>query len=289
MLFHRVRSGARIGTYAILWRRDSIQTNLDPRLIGLTSLALFTHTLYLLDQAFHYADLTSLRLFHSWQDWGNLSAWALGVAYAFLLWRRSEHWIGLFVLPLLLALVAASILIPSEVPFTASSSAPGWRLVHGVSMMLGTMLITLGFAMSVMYMVHAWRLKAKQANSDSFRLPSLEFLQSFAQKCLVGSAASIGFGVISGVIMNLTEAGRVDWFDRGILSSGGLFLWLAIASIVQWYYARRGRGEITAIMNILSFVIVLSVLLVIIRSSHGTAPKLALLPRSQSAFVGDSE
>ncbi len=240
-------------------------------LIGLTSLALLTHTLYLLNQIFLSADASSFRLFHSWQDWGILSAWTLGMAYAYLLWKRSEHWIGLFVLHLLLALVAAAVFLPADVRFTRPSSAPGWRLVHGLAMTVGTMLITLGFAMAVMYAVQSWRLKTKQATQGSFRLPSLEYLQSYGKLCLIGSASSIGFGVLSGVIMNLTQDGRIAWLDRGILSSAGLFVWLTFASIVQWHWARRGRGEITAWMNVLSFAIVALVLVMVIRSAHGSA------------------
>ncbi len=238
-------------------------------LVTTTAIGLMTHTLYLLDRVFLSAvSNQSWRLAFSWHDWGILCAWALAIAYAWLLLRRSESWIGLFVLPLLLALIGGSISIPSK-PLNHTSSASLWGIVHGISMALGTMLVSLGFAMAIMYLIQEWRLKTKRANKGVLRLPSLEYLQTLGSYCLLCSAGSIGFGVVSGVIMNLVQAGQVNWTDRGILFSGGLFLWLAIASAIQWHFAKRGRGHFTAWMNILSFVIVSIALYLVVSAPHG--------------------
>jgi hypothetical protein len=238
-------------------------------LVCMTALGLLTHTLYLMDRVFQSAASDATwRLALSWHDWGIMTAWGLAIAYAALLLRRSESWIGLFVLPLLLVLVGASIAVPS-VPLNPASSASLWRIVHGVSMTLGTMLVSLGFAMAIMYLFQAWRLKTKRPTKGLLRLPSLEYLQSFGSTCLLCSAAAIGFGVASGVIMNLVQDGQVNWADRGIVFSGGLFLWLALASAVQWHFANKGRGHFTAWMNILSFVIVAIALYLVVSAPHG--------------------
>jgi len=238
-------------------------------LFATTGIALLTHSLYLLDRVFlSAASDQSWRLVSSWHDWGILTSWGLAVAYAVLLFRRRESWIGLFVLPLLLILVGASILIPS-VPLNQASSAGLWRIVHGVAMTLGTMFVSLGFAMAIMYLVQESRLKTKRAMKSMLRLPSLEYLQSTGSACLLCSAGSIGFGVVSGVIMNLAQDGQVNWSDRGIVFSGGLFFWLALASGIQWYFAKRGRGHFTAWMNILSFVIVGIALYLVVSAPHG--------------------
>ena len=238
-------------------------------LIAMTAMGLLTHSLYLMDRIFLSATANeSWRFVFSWHDWGILSAWALAIAYAILLLRRSESWIGLFVLPLLLSLIGVAIAIPSE-PINQASSASLWRIVHGIGMTLGTMLVSLGFAMAIMYLIQEWRLKAKLAKKGLLRLPSLEYLQSFGSTCLLCSASSIGFGVLSGVIMNLVQDGQVNWTDRGIVFSGGLFLWLVVASGIQWYFAKRGRGHFTAWMNILSFLIVGIALYLVVSAPHG--------------------
>jgi hypothetical protein len=83
------------------------------------------------------------------------------------------------------------------------------------------------------------------------------------------SAAAIGFGVISGVVMNLVKDGQVNWTDRGIVFSGGLFLWLCLACLLQWHFAKRVSGHITAWMNILSFIIVAIALYLVVSAPHG--------------------
>jgi hypothetical protein len=235
-------------------------------LIAFTAIGLLTHSLYLLDRIFLSAASSQFSL--SWQDWGMLTAWALAIAYASLLVRRSESWIGLFVLPLLLAIIGGAIAIPSR-PTQQASSAVLWRLMHGIAMTIGTMFVALGFAMAIMYLIQEWRLKAKRPFTGLLRLPSLEYLQAFGSSCLLCSAASIGFGVVSGLIMNLVQDGQVNWSDRGIVFSGGLFLWLATASLVQWYFAKRGRGNLTAWTNIVSFVIVGFALYLVVSAPHG--------------------
>jgi hypothetical protein len=240
-----------------------------------TGLAFLTHSLYLFGRMFIASTTNSpWRLINTWQDWGILSAWALALAYIFFLVQRSESRIGLFVLPLLISFVAvANALSGPSAGMEPSASATFWRLIHGIAMTVGTMLITLGFAMAIMYFVQSWRLKAKLPGRGAFRLPSLEYLQSFGRLCLIWSAAFIGFGVVSGIIMNTIQDGRIAWTDRGILVSGGLFVWLVIATIVQWQSTKRGRGELTAIVNILSFAIVIAVLFLVVSAPHGTSPK----------------
>jgi len=240
-------------------------------LIATTAVGLFTHSLYVLDRIFLSASaVQAWQMAFSWHDWGVLSAWALAVVYTFLLIRRSESLIGLFVLPMLLILIGGSILLPSQ-PIRQASSARLWGLSHGIAMMLGTMLVSLGFAMSLMYLVQEWRLRSKRPNTGFLRLPSLEYLQSFGSLCLLTSTAAIGFGFVSGVIMNLVQAGTVNWTDIGILISSSLFLWLLIASVLQWYYAKRGLGHITAWMNILSFAILSVAVLLLVSAPHGRA------------------
>ena len=136
-------------------------------------------------------------------------------------------------------------------------------------MTFGTMFVTLGFAMAVMYLVQARKLKAKRPYLRFLKLPSLEYLQSFGSYCLWFSAGSIGFGVISGVIMNLVQDGKVDWLDRGTVFSCGLFVWLILASFLQWQQAKRGNGHVTAWMNILSFLIVAIALYLVVSAPHG--------------------
>jgi hypothetical protein len=246
--------------------------------VGMFLLAWLTHTLYLVDlvsqSALHDAGIRYLK---TWADWSIVAAWIIAMSYCVMLWRRSDKQIGLFLLPLILILVGLAVVFPSESPMgRASSTVSFWRMVHSMAMLIGTILVVLGFASAVMYFVHAWKLKRTPAMGWNFRLPSLEYLQQMGRNCILGSAAAIGFGVISGAVMNFTRDGFIAWTDRGILLTTALFIWLCIAAIAQKISSTRGKGEWTAALNILSFAIVVAALAAVVTAPHGaikTDPK----------------
>jgi hypothetical protein len=241
--------------------------------LALFAIAFITHSLYLIDRMLlSWFAGDRAQPFGTWQEWGILVAWMIALAFVVMWWRRSDKQIGLFVLPLIIGLIGLAVVFPVDSPIALNqaSTVSFWRLVHSIAMMIGTMLVTLGFAVATMYLVHAWKLKHRSASGNAIRLPSLEYLQSIGRNCILGSAASIGFGVVSGAIMNFTRDGQVAWTDRGIIFTGGLFLWLCFAAVAQWFSSNRGRGEWTAFMSILSFVIVLIALAFVVSAPHGT-------------------
>jgi ABC-type uncharacterized transport system permease subunit len=246
---------------------------------GLMLLAIITHSLYLLDRFWNTWSGNQLAAFRSWQDWGYLASWLVAIASLWLSYRRSDKQIGLFVLPIVIAIVGLAVAFPSDSPIAvARSAASYWRMVHSTAMLVGTMLVALGFAVAMMYLVQGWRLKHRSATTNSLRLPSLEYLQSLGRKCILGSAVAVGFGVVSGVIMTLARDGQIAWNDRGILFSAALFAWLSAAAVLQWFSSSRGRGEWTAMLSVLSFVIVIAALAVVISTPHGVSPAAFMIP-----------
>jgi len=241
--------------------------------LGMFLLAFLTHTLYLADLVIQGIwNEQGFRYLKTWGDWSIAAAWVLALAYCVMLYRRSDKQIGLFLLPLILLLVALAVVFPSDSPIGKSTSTVSfWRMVHSMAMLIGTILVALGFASGVMYFVHARKLKSRLNRRWSFRLPSLEYLQKLGQSCTLGSAAAIGFGVVSGAIMNFTRDGFVAWTDRGILLTTALFVWLCIAALAQKISTNRGKGEWTAALNILSFAIVVATLAAVVTAPHGVS------------------
>lgn len=262
-------------------------TNLS---LGLFLLALLTHTLYLADVVIQgVLQSQGLRYLKTWGDWSIVAAWTIAVAYCVMLWRRSDKQIGVFLLPLILLLVALAVVFPSEGPIgRANSTVSFWRMVHSMAMLIGTILVALGFASAVMYFVHAWNLKRSLSMRLLFRLPSLEYLQQMGRNCILGSAASIGFGVVSGAIMNFTRDGAVAWTDRGIVLTSALFAWLCIAAVAQKISSHRGKGEWTAALNILSFIIVVVALAAVVTAPHGAGKTQEGQPAALAEPRGDA-
>jgi hypothetical protein len=225
----------------------------------------------------------------SWYDWILLVAWALAAVYAVLLVRKPESQLGLFVLPLLITLVALATGLRSLSPLErAAEVAWVWRALHAVSLLVGTMLLSLGFAVSWMYLFQAFRLKHRHGRWRRLKLPSLEYLQTLGGLCLRLAAVSVAVGVASGIAMNLTRDGQVRWLDGGVTFSAGLLLWLVIASVAQWRLTQRGLGRWTAYLNLASFLVLVISLLVVIAGSHAGNQPAATPPASPPASLSGS-
>ncbi len=239
-------------------------------LLVMTLLGVLTHTLFLIDiAAKEVHELGPQFLLSSWYDWALLSALCLGIVYLILIIRRPESPLGTFIVPMLIGLIVLASFLKSQPHFDRETSMGIWRWTHGISLMVGMMMVTFGMAMATMYLVQAWILKRKKSRSSLLRLPSLEYLQAMGQSTLYVSAVSIGVGLISGVMMNLQKNSRVVWTESGILFSAGLFLWLLVASFLQWKLSRRGLGRWTAYLNIGSFVLMLFASILVVSAPHG--------------------
>ncbi|MEX1223376.1 MAG: cytochrome c biogenesis protein CcsA, partial [Pirellulales bacterium] len=153
----------------------------------------------------------------------------------------------LFLLPVVLGLIGVAYLFDDR-PFPVNRASQVWGTVHGVSLLLGTVVVILGFIAGVMYLVQSYRLKHKLPPSDRFKLPSLEWLETTINRSIAISTLLLAAGVLSGVILNVAiRVGRgasgLGWNDPVVWTSGLLFGWLMAAWIFSALYrpARQGR------------------------------------------------
>jgi ABC-type uncharacterized transport system permease subunit len=211
-----------------------------------------------------------------------------------LIIRRRENAIGVFLLPLVLGLICVAV-FQDRAPFPARTAHSVWRLVHGLTLMVGTTAVTLGFATGLMYLLQSYRLKHKLPPSRGFRLPSLEWLQKFNREALFVSTCLLAVGLVSGVTLNLIsksgEGGQVSWTDPVVLSSGVLFLWLTAVTIFESLYRPAREGNKVAYLTLASFVFLGLALYFVLLGSHATANATAPpATRSVSHFtVGESD
>jgi hypothetical protein len=251
--------------------------------VTLSLLGLLTHGLYLYDTITRQlTEQGPQYLLANWHDWAMVVSFGIAVTYLLLVWRRPESPVGTFVIPLILALIAAAVLLRSARPFERDTALSVWRWIHGVTLMGGTILVTLGFAVSLMYLLQSYRLKSKQIQSSKPRLPSLEYLQAIGSMCVYASVVFIGFGLVSGVVMNLQRNGQIAWTEGGVLFSGVVFLWLLAASFVEFRFARQGHWKWTAYINIGSFLCMATALALVVFTPHGRADEEPKPTSSQS-------
>lgn len=242
-------------------------------LIGMLGLGWIAHTLFLVNDLSGGSGSQSPLWLSSWFQWAILGAWGLTGTYLYLLIRNPQSAIGAFLMPPILALIALAMFVRNSPPFKPETTVGLWRLIHGVSWLVGTMFICFGVAFGAMYIVQSLRLKSKRRPTKGFSLPTLEFLQSMNRLSLFVSMVSLGVGMISGVAMNVGEDGKIAWLSGGIVVTFALFIWSLVASIIEVASQSSLGGRRTAYLAIANFVFLLIVLGIVLFSSHGQAQK----------------
>jgi hypothetical protein len=223
-------------------------------LFGFLGVGLFTHAIYLGVGA----SRPEAAPFSTWHDWCLVAAWLLAAVYFVSELRRPSTMQGVFFLPVVLALIGAAYFLKNEPPFARNQSLYAWGMLHGISLLVGTTAVTVGFVGGLMYLAQSHRLRHKIPAKEGLALPTLEWLQAFAERMLIVSSAMIGIGLLSGVIMNIVananEQSNLPWTDPVVWSSGILFSWLAAMSLFNFAYRPARQGRKVAYLVVASFL-----------------------------------
>lgn len=236
-------------------------------MLGFGVAGLVAHTLYF----WNHAQETQGAPFSSFHMWFLLAAWLLAAAYIALAAARPQSSIGIFMLPVVMALIFAAQL-SDKTPFPRDRAIAAWFQIHGFALLLGTVAAAFGFVAGVMYLVQSYRLKNKLLPRPGFRLPSLEWLQTANKQTLYVSAILVAVGVFAGVVLNVIR-GEIPWSDPLILSSGGLLAWLFAATLFELLYKPAQQGRKVAYLTIANFVFLAAVLWIVLLgdTQHATA------------------
>src|SRR3954471_24024617 len=193
--------------------------------LAFAGMGLVLESLYL----WHRAQTGTMPL-SSWHDWYLIAAWIIAASYLGLAVSRPQTNIGLFLLPVVLALIGVAHAFPDQAAFPRDRALKMWGIAHGLMLLLGTVAVSFGFAAGLMYLVQSWRLKHHVPPRLGLKLPSLEWLQAINKQSLLYSCCFIALGLIAGIVLNAVEArGRgpaVPWSDSIVVSSALLLVWL---------------------------------------------------------------
>jgi ABC-type uncharacterized transport system permease subunit len=223
----------------------------------------------------------------SQHDWCLSAAWGLAIVYLALVLYQPRASIGLFLLPIVLALICAARFASTE-PMAGAEMPRIWGILHGVFLMLGTIAVLLGFVAGLMYLVQSARLKNKAPLSDRFRLPSLEWLERVNARSLIAATILVGLGFVTGVLMRLAlrDGSGLQWTDPVVISLSGMFSWLVAAEAFRLAYPAARRGRKVAYLTLAGFVFLVITLATFMssKSMHGrTASSRELRVTSENA------
>ena len=239
--------------------------------VGWAAAGLVAHSIYLILQA-RIGMQARGAILSGWYQWCLIAAWAVAAIYIYLALTRPQAAYGTFLLPMVLCLIGLARLFPKDQFFSASKAYTAWGMIHGLSLLLGTVCVVSGFASGIMYLLHSYRLKKKLPMRIGFALPSLEWLQQWNERSLVLSAFLLGGGVLSGIVLNLLQHDSLPWTDPVVWTSSILFVWLVSLCIFNGFYRPARVGRKVAYLTIANFVFLVLVLAMVlfVPSQHAT-------------------
>lgn len=235
--------------------------------IGFTGAGLVAHSIYL----YHRMNPAEGEpgLLANWYQWCLVVAWVMVAAYLGLKFARPEMAVGLFMLPLVLALIGVARVFQDVSPFSSAEATQWWGMFHGVALLLGTVSVLIAFVAGVMYLVQSWRLRSKMPPQDGLELPSLELLERLGSRSLIVSTGLLAIGLIAGVVMNLTREVALPWTSGVIVSSGVLFVWLVACTAFELLYRPAQQGQKVAYLTVAHFVFLCLALGFALWAGHG--------------------
>ena len=208
-------------------------------------------------------------------DWCLVAAWVLVVFYLFVMCYHPRTAVGLFILPLVLALIGVARFVAKYRPFPREANSKVWGLIHGGSILLGSVAVLIGFASGLMYLHQARRLKHKLPPPRGLRLPSLEWLQKTNSRTLTLALLMIGLGILSGIMLNAanygSQSGWLPWDDPVVLSTALMFGWLFVWTAIGMVYRPAREGRRVAYHTVVSFLFLVFVLAMVLSgmTQHG--------------------
>lgn len=249
-----------------LWFRSGFRGAV---MLGFGAAGLLAHTLYLAFQA----GAESVPLSSEF-DWYLLAAWLLAAIYLYLTLHFPRTSIGLFTLPLVLALIGVAYRFADRVPFPQTRASQLWGMTHGVFLLLGTVAVLVGFVAGLMHLVQSNRLKHKRLPAQGFQLPSLEWLERANSRATVFSAFMLTLGFASGVLLNVinrerSEADWLAWSDPVVWSNAALLAWMIAAALFSLLYKPARQGRKVAYLTVASFAFLVVALAVQLASTSG--------------------
>jgi len=223
-------------------------------MLGFAGAGLVAHSAYLYYRA---VQATGAPL-SSESDWYIIAAWVLVVVYLYLVHYHPKTAFGCFLLPLALVLIAAGCFLANPEPLDRVPASRIWGIIHGLSILLATVSVLIGFVAGVMYLEQTRRLKLKRPPKRGLRLPSLEWLARTNSRAIVISVIMMGVELASGMILNRInysrQLARLPWNDPLVLSTQIMFVWLLLSAVLGAVYKPARHGRKVAYLTLVSFV-----------------------------------
>ena len=184
-------------------------------------------------------------------------AWLTAIVSFVLMLRTRMQVLGAFVAPGVLAAVGAAMLLTRRGHLVIPDSLrSAWLPVHVTLAFLGEALFMVAAGVSVAYLVHESRLKAKRPMSPAEQpMPSLEKLDRINSRLLGWGFMMLSLAIVSGALWAEASWGHFwSWEPR---ESWSLITWLLYAGLLESRIAAGWRGRRAAALTLAVFTVLL--------------------------------
>ena len=197
--------------------------------------------------------------FANMYEYANVMAWMSVVSFLVILWRYKRPILGVYVSPLVVALIVIASLLPNDVSTQLVPALQSyWLPIHVVLAALGEGAFLVATAVSIMYLIIA-RRRARAAAASHGAIAggiSLETLDEVNYEAL-----SIGYplftvgALFAGAIWAYEAWGSFwSWDPKEV---GALVIWLFYTLFLHARFNRGWRGKKAAWMSVVGFVMIL--------------------------------
>jgi len=228
--------------------RFCAKVNVPRLMIGIVAIAgLLLQSTYLWRQIFFHHG----HVFDSVRGWMLTVSWGGMILYLYFLLRKPRTPSGLFLVPLSLIAIALAVHFADATPFPGESVGSWWRTIHGLSFVLATVASFAGFMTGMMYFLQISSLKRKRPATGSWKLPSIEWLQTANSRSIVFLLFALGLGIFSGFAinrLNISAKPMISPTDPMVVMTAALFLFLGISLFLT---QPRHEGKRIALLTIL--------------------------------------
>jgi len=223
--------------------------------LALTTLGWVVQTAYLGNLAIQTHQLPVSTVFESLL----VLSWVLAAVTLYLMIRSPRPVaVGVFMLPVVLALVVAGVWAPREdwAGSGWSQASRLWGYAHGLLYLVGAVASCVAFVAGLMYLAQSNRLKHKRLPRFGFKLPSLEESERLNRGAITVAFPFLTAGLLVGVVMEvvLQRAGhsRLGWTDPKVIS--GALAWLVFGGLLHARFRPEMRGRRVMLFTLVAFL-----------------------------------